>query len=348
MELFKNKKLIYAVYSLTILILTFYFSVLILEGYFDDLARKTRKTFIGHFVRIYVQISEGKYNYTEFFEKLNEVELLDDEFEYYITCVRYNLNNEPFEFKDYCYPLEKPNNTIRIVALGDSFTEGWVVLTNDSWPNQLEKKLNAIGDINYEVLNFGFRGFNTEDEVRVFKEYAILYDPDIVILQFFDNDVENNTWVNERTEQMFQEYLLGLRDLPEELEQSNHSEKDVKNWFRHLASLEERYMLISNGYKEVWKHVEIPLIDLINLTKERDIKLIVFDFDKIDDYYTSMPQRSWAFKSMSEKYDFMFLSFVEYFDQCDNEEIRMRNNRHFNAKGYDILSDKIIEYAFQS
>ena len=71
-----------------------------------------------------------------------------------------SINSDGFRDKE--YPLEKSKNTFRIIILGDSVTSGFGVENNESYPEILEAKLNALNNgINYEVLNFGVWGYGT-------------------------------------------------------------------------------------------------------------------------------------------------------------------------------------------
>ena len=88
-------------------------------------------------------------------------------------------------FKDYEYRIEKPNNTFRIIALGDSMTEGVFVAVNDTWPKQLERKLNKLNlTLQFEVFNFSIAGAGTLEEVKTLEEKGLKYNPDMVILAF--------------------------------------------------------------------------------------------------------------------------------------------------------------------
>jgi lysophospholipase L1-like esterase len=96
--------------------------------------------------------------------------------------------------RDREYTIEKLNDTIRVIALGDSFTFGWGVDLNDTWPKQLENLLNKKCEKKkFEVLNIGVPGYNTPMEIEFFKLRGIKYNPDIVILGYVGNDLVNET-----------------------------------------------------------------------------------------------------------------------------------------------------------
>lgn len=85
--------------------------------------------------------------------------------------------------RDYEYSYEKPENTYRIVMLGDSMTSAHEVLVEDTFENVLERKLNNVG--NYEVLNLGVKAYSIQQEFVTLEEEGFRYDPDMVILNFY-------------------------------------------------------------------------------------------------------------------------------------------------------------------
>jgi lysophospholipase L1-like esterase len=86
------------------------------------------------------------------------------------------------------YTRQKPPGVFRIAALGDSFTYGLWVNNQDTWPAQLETLLNRE-QFRCEVFNTGIVGFTLADEYQLLKEKAIHYDPDLVLVAFYSNDI---------------------------------------------------------------------------------------------------------------------------------------------------------------
>ncbi len=98
-------------------------------------------------------------------------------------------------FKDSEFSIAKPQNLVRIVMLGDSITHGWGVPLGQTFSDRLETLLNERSaalsrPTKYEVMNFGVVGYNLACEWVTLKEKAIVYQPDIVVLNFFHNDGE--------------------------------------------------------------------------------------------------------------------------------------------------------------
>src|SRR5262245_38510160 len=65
----------------------------------------------------------------------------------------FTVKTNSLGFRDREFSLEK-NSRIRILALGDSFTYGWGVEIDRSWPKVLERRLSDAG-ISVEVANLG-------------------------------------------------------------------------------------------------------------------------------------------------------------------------------------------------
>lgn len=89
------------------------------------------------------------------------------------------------------YTYQKPENTCRIVLLGDSFFVGYEVDLKDSFAYLLEKALRTEG-YPCEVINLAVSGFGTAEMLVTLQQEGLKYQPDIVVFQwhrtdFFDN-----------------------------------------------------------------------------------------------------------------------------------------------------------------
>ena len=89
------------------------------------------------------------------------------------------------------FHLEKPGGTFRVIALGDSTTEGFEVRQHHTYSAVLKRYLEKNG-INAEVFNTGISGFGTAEEMVYLENEGIRYKPDAVVLGFFGNDFEDN------------------------------------------------------------------------------------------------------------------------------------------------------------
>jgi lysophospholipase L1-like esterase len=106
--------------------------------------------------------------------------------------VLYRINADGF--RDRVYARPKPADAFRIAVLGDSIAFGYGVAENDSFPERVERAFaawNGAGSI--EVLNFGVNAYNAYNEAELFKELAREFEPDLVLVQFCVNDLNDPT-----------------------------------------------------------------------------------------------------------------------------------------------------------
>ena len=89
------------------------------------------------------------------------------------------------------FPYAKPAGTLRVLALGDSHTQGYEVRQEATFAAVLERYLNAHGTKS-EVLNAGVSGFSTAEAAAYLENEGYKFQPDVVVLGFFANDYEDN------------------------------------------------------------------------------------------------------------------------------------------------------------
>jgi len=91
------------------------------------------------------------------------------------------------------YSIEKPPGTFRILVLGDSVTFGHGTLNTTTYPFLLEQRLKAWRpDVTWEVWNLGVPGYNTSQELAYLKRVGARYAPDLVVVGFYGNDLQDN------------------------------------------------------------------------------------------------------------------------------------------------------------
>jgi hypothetical protein len=91
------------------------------------------------------------------------------------------------------YAIDKPPGTFRILVLGDSVTFGHGALSETTYPFLLEQRLKAWRpDVKWEVWNLGVPGYNTRIELELLRRVGPRYQPDLVVVGFFQNDLSDN------------------------------------------------------------------------------------------------------------------------------------------------------------
>jgi hypothetical protein len=95
--------------------------------------------------------------------------------------------------RDRDFPAKAPG-TFRILGLGDSFAFGWGVPLEACFFKRLGSLLNGVRpDVVHEVINAGIPGYGTYEALRLLTSVGLGYEPDLVILAFYEgNDYLNN------------------------------------------------------------------------------------------------------------------------------------------------------------
>ena len=76
--------------------------------------------------------------------------------------------------------------------LGDSFTEGLWVDSDDTFSSVFTKNIYKNYNTPIKVYNLGVRGYSVLESSYLFEKYENIYKPDIVVINLFLNDVAEN------------------------------------------------------------------------------------------------------------------------------------------------------------
>ena len=80
-----------------------------------------------------------------------------------------------------------------ILVLGDSYTFGFGVESEETYTNVLEDLLsNHTTDQAVQALNMGVGGYSSRDESLVVKNKGMMWDPDLIVLGYVLNDPETD------------------------------------------------------------------------------------------------------------------------------------------------------------
>jgi hypothetical protein len=102
----------------------------------------------------------------------------------------YRINQDGFRGPRYTRP--RPQGTTRVVVLGDSIAFGYAVEEATTFPRVLETLLAARApQARVEVVNLGVGGYNAWNEAALLSDVGITYQPDIVLVQFCINDLND-------------------------------------------------------------------------------------------------------------------------------------------------------------
>lgn len=90
---------------------------------------------------------------------------------------------------------EKSPGTKRIFILGDSFVEGLYTEKENHFTALLQNRLNSYAGrqspTRHEVISYGTSSWGTDNEYKYLITQAFSYNPDVVVLTYYQNDLGN-------------------------------------------------------------------------------------------------------------------------------------------------------------
>ena len=96
----------------------------------------------------------------------------------------YANGNNRFGFNDKDYPLEREAGKFRMLVVSDSFN--WAGGKEGNYTALLENKFTEYYGIpQVEVINTGYPGTHTGEQLEMLKKFGLQYNPDLVVLGFF-------------------------------------------------------------------------------------------------------------------------------------------------------------------
>jgi hypothetical protein len=119
-------------------------------------------------------------------------------------------------WRDAPFLLEKGDDTVRIVAIGDSVLFGWAVPAGRRYADLLEQMLNRrYPGRTWEIMVFAVPGYNLVMELEVLRSHGLAYQPDAILYGYTSNDSCLPNFVSDRLEvfsatSFLRRYLTGL------------------------------------------------------------------------------------------------------------------------------------------
>jgi hypothetical protein len=108
-----------------------------------------------------------------------------------------HIRTNKYGFRDDEWSVKKPDATVRIAVLGDSFVEANQIEKSKRLTELLEARLGKhplFEGQNVEVMNFGMSGYGTAQELMTFRHEVKKFKPDYVIVGLLTgNDIRNNS-----------------------------------------------------------------------------------------------------------------------------------------------------------
>ncbi|MBN1423005.1 SGNH/GDSL hydrolase family protein [Candidatus Fermentibacteria bacterium] len=149
-------------------------------------------------------------------------------------------NNHGWRDRDRVF--ENPSGAYRILALGDSHTFGPLVPATHTYTRILEDTLTSAG-YDVEVLNIAYGQWGTDQEVEALRLEGARYQPDLIVLQFCDNDLLDNTYRQWHENKALKPFYYDLSDDGHLVRHANpdwtFKESSLKDRLRRLITTSE-------------------------------------------------------------------------------------------------------------
>lgn len=269
--------------------------------------------------------------------------------------IDYNLNSEGF--RDYDHNLQKPNGTFRITVLGDSFTFGQgVYKVEDTNPKKLEELLNkSFGKKKYEVFNFGERGINTKEELKILKDYGLKYKPDLVIINFYIDDADFKrykglNWIENKEKQMYPFLEMNNKKFPhfyyfilKKLNSFVYRSELLKHK-SYLIHLKEVYQ------SKNWEEEKNILKEIKILSEKNDFKIAIIIFPILNDQpnKAGLKETYSAIQKDLEQEGFPILNLYNSYNQYNFKSLWISAwDSHPNGKGHEIAAKAIYNFLIE-
>lgn len=279
-------------------------------------------------------------NLLNFYEKTNDslIFKFKPNSEGYLIGKYVKINSQGF--RDYEYSLNKGNGTYRIAVVGDSITFGWGVSLEDSYPKLIEKALNKSRKI--EVLNFGFPGYVSSQELPLIQEKVLDYKPDMIILGHFLGSLDK-PW-----------NLFDTKTpIPTPIKIFLNEHSCSYNWLKekYNNALNKAGIIEKLSYKELYnnselwkKHLEF-FQNLSKISKENNITTIVVllpNWENLNDSYEFVKEDEMLIKAVNDT-GMASLDIFPYLKGINAEDYRIEHV-HPNEKGDEKIAEIIVNF----
>ena len=228
---------------------------------------------------------------------------------------------------------DRPN----IVVLGDSYSFGNGVDDGEEYPAVLAGLLADQAD----VVNLGVPGYGLTQQIRLFYEFGQAYDPAIVLLQFTDNDPDDNLFYRVtaiedgrfvfRTDQSLSTLLRGIKDF---LGNSLIQKSQLYNFLRNTAYETMRRRRVATGDGAAFYN---DLLDLLARDlNRRGIDLVWFG---VNDHLGRFPQIAAKVQALADERLLSYLATEPWFEGVT--DYGTPEGHAWGAKAHRIVGERL-------
>lgn len=262
----------------------------------------------------------------------------------------FNYINEINELGHRELPLDsfKNNNSVKILCLGDSFTEGDGAPYDSSWVRRFEHLLNQNLDTNFVCYNAGVCGSDIFFNYMILKEkLSLIIKLDVVIEALNVSDIDDVAFLGgaERFEDVNQnpvikwepiyKYSHVFRAFLNSFKNYDETLMNISDFEERRKNAEDKILKQAQKTAEYCKSLDIPYFLVIHPVPSEVIKL-----KKFHAYHGLFENEPYAI--------YLNSSFENYFKNNSVKQYAWELNGHFNSKGYILMGDFIFEELYEN
>lgn len=243
----------------------------------------------------------------------------------------YTINNDTLNER-FDYSLKKGQGVYRIIVLGNSFTYGAFVNTQDAYPEILEDKLNALDCTKvkkFEVINLGMNGYDLRYSLERFKVRGVKYKPDLVLWLITESDLRKYV-------DLYQGIATTVMN---EMKREGIFYSQIEQGNKYPYALEARkrmYQLLSED--------DIAILQYASISELADLytgRVILVSYPSLSNTYKEN-----IASIVAQKNDWHYFSGIT--DTMSFSDLTFEHDSHPNSKGHKVLAHDFFTYLGKS
>lgn len=247
--------------------------------------------------------------------------------------------------------LPKQPGQRRVMLIGDSFIENLEVDFSQTFPALVESELQSRSE-NWQTCVIGSQGYSTAQELKAFRRYEPVIDPDIALLFVYcGNDFEDN--MRTAFSQLREDGEIEIKNSTEPawkvtlkkaqrwLYESSHVVFLLKNKLQSIAHIElsPTSKESAAGDEALKREVTGKLIRLMaREVKEQGIAFGVIIIPFRDDLANDIHERPQFVAQVCEKAGIDFIDLTPAL----SEDLFFETDVHFTVEGHRIVSEQVM------
>ncbi len=259
-------------------------------------------------------------------------------------------------------PHPKPPGTWRLAAIGDSFTFGEGVPFEDTYPRQIERRLQDAGYLEriadaappgapyarIDSINLGVSGFNAKEVLLYLQHKAPKYDPDFVVYGFFLNDVFSENPFTREMNRVYAEVYSPPAGLS--------AWSRCYDYFRYRAARRELGSLTREMYRRsfdrvqtdpAWAETREHVLAMRRLCAERGDGFLMLVFPVLSSMGADYPYRDIheLLRAFCAEHDIPCLDLLDAYEEHEAIDLQVHpTDHHPNEFANRMAAEQVVAY----